>query len=253
MLMLGESVLSLLIVDVAESPGYYKTFFCGILSITLLDYLHFRSQPHAPDDHALRRSKEAAVTFTMLMQIYSAALVVLGTSYKMLLYEYVYMEQEAGASRKLWSNTISRLLAGSAEPMFEMDERQQRVSHFFCISMALVWLCSDLMIINHRGLSDNLGKCRLSNSGGFLKVVGLTLAFLRLALIVFMATLSQWVVEPSVLAFVGLVGILCQILLRVVGTSYFGPEYNSHDEDEASTDDVWPNVTKPQVEEEASK
>jgi hypothetical protein len=135
--------------------------------------------------------------------------------------------------------------------MFDMAERQQRVSHFFCISMALVWLCSDLMIINHRGLTDNLGKCRLSHSG-FLKFVALGLSFLRLALIVFMATLSQWVVEPSVLAFVGLVGIICQVLLRVVGSSYFGPEYNSHDEDEVTTNER-PNVTKPQVEEETSE
>jgi hypothetical protein len=36
MLMLGESVLSLLIVEVAEGSSYYKTFFSGIISITLL-------------------------------------------------------------------------------------------------------------------------------------------------------------------------------------------------------------------------
>jgi hypothetical protein len=46
MLMLGESVLSMLIVDITESAEYYKTFFSGILSITLLEFLHFRSQPH---------------------------------------------------------------------------------------------------------------------------------------------------------------------------------------------------------------
>jgi small-conductance mechanosensitive channel len=243
MLMLGESVLSLLIVDVAESSAYYKTFFCGILSITLLDYLHFRSQPHHADDHALRRSKEAAINFTLLIQIYSAALVVLGTSYKMLLFEYAYLSQENGSYRKLWSNPLARLLAGADEPMFATDERQQRVSHFFCISMAVVWLCSDLMIINHRGLQDNLGKCRFSHSG-FLRFVAISLAFLRLALIVFMATLSQWVVEPSVLALVGLIGIICQVLLRVVGSSYFGPEYESH----LIEDELWPNATKPQVE-----
>jgi hypothetical protein len=57
MLMLGESVLSLLIVDVTATSDYYKAFFSGILSITLLEFLHFRSQPHEEDDHALRRSK----------------------------------------------------------------------------------------------------------------------------------------------------------------------------------------------------
>jgi len=252
MLMLGESVLSLLIVDVMESKGYYTTFFCGIVSITLLDYVHFRSQPHVPDDHALRRSKEAAVTFTVLMQIYSAALVVLGTSYKMLLYEYVYSAKDTGSSRRLLSSPLHRLLAGSDVPIFDVDERQQRVSHFFCISVALVWLCSDLMIINHRGIYDNLGKCRVGRSS-FLRGVALSLAFLRVALIAFMTTLSQWVVEPSTLAIVGLVGIKCQILLRVVGTSYFGPEYTGDDVDEGSSRNVWPNVTRPRVEHKASK
>lgn len=46
MLMLGESVLSLLIVGVKERDDFYKTFYCGIISIALLENLHFRSQPH---------------------------------------------------------------------------------------------------------------------------------------------------------------------------------------------------------------
>lgn len=82
MVMLGESVLSLLIVGDPESSAYYKTFFCGILSITLLEYLYFRSQPHRPDDHAMRRSKEAGILFNYLMFIYCGALLILGTTYK---------------------------------------------------------------------------------------------------------------------------------------------------------------------------
>lgn len=82
MVMLGESVLSLLIVVVPETADYYTTFFFGIISITLLEYLHFRSQPHDPNDHAMRRSKEAGVAFNALMFVYCGALVILGVSYK---------------------------------------------------------------------------------------------------------------------------------------------------------------------------
>ena len=44
MLMLGESILSLLIVDVVDGdPRYDATFYAGILSVILLQYLHYRT------------------------------------------------------------------------------------------------------------------------------------------------------------------------------------------------------------------
>ena len=241
MIFLGESILSLLIVDVAEKSDYYKTSFSGIISITLLEYLHFRSQPHDADDHALRRSKEAGIIFTTIMQVYCASLVVLGTSYKMLLYEYVYEAKAAG--HRVLSNPLSLLLAGAGAPMFDLEERRQRIAHFFCISMAIVWLCSDLMIINHRGLKDNLGRCRFSHKG-LLRFFAFILVVLRIGMVCFIATLSQYVTQPSVLAFVGLIGISGQVLLRVVGSSFFGPEFEKHHDNDSS---LWPNVTKPQV------
>eukprot|EP00934_Nitzschia_sp_Nitz4_P007984 Nitzschia sp. Nitz4//scaffold8_size234185//202587//204558//NITZ4_001296-RA/size234185-processed-gene-0.405-mRNA-1//-1//CDS//3329559923//7974//frame0 len=246
MLMLGESVLSLLIVDVIESSSYYKTFFCGVVSIALLEFLHFRSQPHDPDDHAIRRTKEAGALFTCLMQVYSAALVVLGTSYKMLLYEHVYeASSDTGSHRVLLNNKIggylSRLLASSSEPMYDTDERQQRIAHFFSASMAVVWFCLDLMIINHKGIPDNLKRCQRAH----LKKLSFLLIALRIGLVVFIATISQYATEPSLLAFVGLMGISAQVLLRIVGSLFFGQAF----EFEASDDEAlhWPNVTTPQV------
>lgn len=59
MLMLGESVFSLLIVAPLEDPDYYTSFFCSLLTVILLQYLHFKSQPEAADHHAMRRSKNA--------------------------------------------------------------------------------------------------------------------------------------------------------------------------------------------------
>jgi hypothetical protein len=168
MLMLGESVLSLLIVDVTEGSSYYKTFFSGIISITLLgkkaipvvswsyvsrflthlifllEFLHFRSQPHSPDDHAMRRKKEAGILFTILMQIYSTALIVLGTAYKMLLYEYVYEAGDSG--KRMLFPVFSRLLAGSSgdDDRFTTEDRRQKVAHFFCASMAIMYVHHDI-------------------------------------------------------------------------------------------------------------
>ena len=87
--MLGESIFSLLIVDVPEEgTQFFATFLFGILTIMLLHFLHFQSQPHDPDDHAIRRHKNAGVMWNYIMQIYSFMLVCLGASYTFFLTDF---------------------------------------------------------------------------------------------------------------------------------------------------------------------
>jgi hypothetical protein len=62
MLMLGESVLSLMIVDLSGSNDYVVTFYAGIISVILLEYLHFRSQPHDPDVSTTKTNRSYACT-----------------------------------------------------------------------------------------------------------------------------------------------------------------------------------------------
>jgi hypothetical protein len=251
MLMLGESVLSLLIVEVSEQGDYYKSFFSGIVSITLLEFLHFQSQPNHPEDHAMRRNRHAGFAFANLMTVYSAALVVLGTSYKMILYEYVY--EESGIRRRSLFPMASRWLASDGDASgLDPEERRQRIAHFFCFSMALVFLCSDVMILVHRGLEDNLGRCRFTHTGS-RRVISLVLVMLRVGLIVFIATLSQYCTEPVSIAFIGLLAIMSQVGLRFVGSAIFesesehpSPDFDVSDSSEEASS-KWPNVTQPRV------
>jgi hypothetical protein len=228
MLMLGETVLSLLIVDLSEGFDYYKTFFSGIISIILLEYLHFRSQPHDPDEHAWRRDKNSSFVFLVLMQVYSASLIILGASYKMLLYEYVYAED---GNRRMLLPALTRLLAGgeSAALRFETDDRRQRVANFFCGSMALVFFCMDAMSIAHRGISANVHRCECEATQKTRYLVVLLIA-LRVAVIGFIASLSQYTTAPGVLAFVGMCVILVQLFLRVMGSFAF-PVNEEEEED----------------------
>mmetsp|Transcript_8766 Transcript_8766/g.25212 ORF Transcript_8766/g.25212 Transcript_8766/m.25212 type:complete len:582 (+) Transcript_8766:182-1927(+) len=254
MLMLGETVLSLLIVDTSESSNYYKAFFSGIISITVLEYLHFRSQPHKADAHAMRRSKEAGIAFSMLMQLYSAALIVLGTTYKMILYEFAY-ESDYSKRRSLFGGVLARFLAGSdSSPKYPTDERQQRIAHLFGGSMALVWLCMDAMILTHRGIKDNLGRCRFENHDSTnKKVMACVLVLIRFGLIALLASLSQYETAPVYLALIGLAGIICQVILRFIATSQFGDD----DDDRVIPEGVnaesyraaraWPNTTQARV------
>ena len=111
--MLGESIFSLLIVDVPEEgTQFFATFLFGILTIMLLHFLHFQSQPHDPDDHAIRRHKNAGVMWNYIMQIYSFMLVCLGASYTFFLTDfegtYALVVNSTQRAKKGWFLTSFR-------------------------------------------------------------------------------------------------------------------------------------------------
>ena len=264
MLMLGESILSLLIVDVSGGSDYYGTFYAGILSTILLQYQHYRSQPHHADEHAMRHKKEAAVAFSILMQIYSAALILLGVCNKMFLFEYVY--EDAGSHRRMTERNeeenpmlfdVPRGLAGGSAAALEYTtaDRQQRIAYFYCGSMAVVWLTCDLMLIVHRGLKHNIARCywKRTHKAKFLAV---TLILLRVGLIAFIATLFLYVTDPLVLPVIGLCCIFAQLILRVISSVVF-PDDGVHSEVDAHGNHVeveddedenkWPNTTQAQA------
>ena len=75
MLLLGESILSLLIVGTTPTLEYNIAFYAGIISVILIQYLHFKYAPHSADEHAFRRSVKAGVIYYVLTIIHSFALV----------------------------------------------------------------------------------------------------------------------------------------------------------------------------------
>lgn len=264
MLMLGESILSLLIVDISGGSDYYGTFYTGILSVVLLQYLHFRSQPHHADEHAMRRKKEAGMAFVILMQIYSAALILLGVSYKMFLFEYVYedegsrrtlIQEGEGAHRMLFDVTRGLAGGGSAALEYDTADRQQRIANFFCGSLAVVWFCTDVMLIVHKGLKDNVGRCKCKHTHK-TKLVAVVLILLRVGLIAFMATLFLYVTDPLLLPVTGLCCIFGQLILRVISNVVF-PDDRVHSEvddhgkhvivEDDEDENTWPNTTQAQA------
>ncbi len=252
MLMLGEGVLSLLVVDITNVPGYYVTFFGGVVSLTLMEYLHFRSQPHHPDQHAMRRSKNAGVLFAFVMQIYSGALIVLGASYKMFLYDFIYESTPSGGGGRrrglfplLSAILRERNLSGDDALRADPSSRRQHVANLFCGSLALSWLCSDVMILTHRGLDVNFHRCQCKGTKQ-IRIVAIGLVAMRVVLIVFIATVSRYDTRPETVSLWGMAGILAQVVLRVVGSVLF-PEDSMH-EGEHGDERKWPNVTEAQSE-----
>jgi hypothetical protein len=242
MLMLGESVLSLLIVEVVDTAEYYKAFIGGILSITLGQYLHFHSAPSDPDQHAIRRSVGSSFVFYWLFQAYSLALIVLGVSYKMSLLELVLMEDESdvGSYRRrgllsqgrMWKEEEDdhRWLAATGTASTSLDlsaaQRQQRIAHLFSASMAVIFFCSDAMSLAHRGIWTQIERCGCADTA--LKKMLLTvLVACRAILLVFIASLSQFVTDPSKVISIGTLAILAQVCVRLVGGYVFHDQEKS--------------------------
>ena len=233
MLMLGESVLSLLIIDVVEDRDFYITFFTGVISVVLLQFLHFKSQPHHAKDHAMRKSRPRGLFFGVLMLIYSAALIVVGVCYKMLLTEYSKEEQK----EQEYAKNV-RLLAGGddgGDSAYSTEERQLRIATLFGGSLALVFACLDLMSLAHNGVGETMDRCHEEKHGKIrikgLMMVGVT----RLALIALIASTFKIVTTPEYVALFGLGAIIAQIGIRFIGNIYFpsgsSNHANSHEEE----------------------
>ena len=255
MLMLGESVLSLLIVDVTEGRDYYTTFYCGLLTVILHQYLHFRSQPHSPKNHATRRSKDAGVWWGFFNQVYSSALIVVGVSFKLFLYEFGYVttarRQLATTDEFLAETPTERFLAGaSAAAAVSGEVRRQSIANLFCGGMATVWFSLDAMLLLHRGWKASLGRLKCEKRQK-TKIKGVLLLLTRVAVVVFFATLSRYETDPNQLAAFGLGGVSVQIVLRRFGGLYFAEDHShggGHEGDDANghhdpEHGKWPNVT----------
>ena len=232
MLMLGESILSLLIV--AESNGfrYFVTFYTGILSVTMLQYIYFRTQPYNIDDHAMRRSASGGLLFYFMLQIYSAALIVFGGSYKLMLLQYLD-EQRVG-------NNPSAVIHGS----FTLAQRQVRLANMFSWSLAFSFLALDFMIVSHRGFKAN--SARFRRLDGKLDMLRVVVAAVNIVLVIVSGTLSLWTNRLEALSVFGLIIIVAQIMSRTMKMKLFPVSKAKANEVHQS----WPNVTVPQISEE---
>ena len=232
MLLLGEGILSLLIVDVTEGKDYYTTFYSGLLTMVLLQYLHFRSQPHDPDHHACRRDKNAGTWWVIFNEIYSAALIVVGVSFKLFLFEFGYDEPERRLQRVDYLDT-SRMLAGdSGDAYLSTEQRRQNIANLFCGGLAVAWVCLDTMTLLHFGFGGIQRITCPRTKKTKLKAVALLVA--RAVLLCFVALLGRFETNPDRLAVWSLVAVVLQLVLRQIGGMYFSNEEHNSFSDETN-------------------
>ena len=230
MLMLGESVLSLIIVEESAGRRYFVTFSAGIVAVTMMQYLYFRSNPAEADDHAMRRSVAGGFQFFYSILLYSACLIILGCSFKLILHHYLDEEEKAEEGE-------------DAEE--ELQETARRITSMFSWSLAASFFFLDLMVIAHRGWTLNLS--RLTDKGRIrwgpmLCTIGTT------SMILLTALLPKFVTNLELLSVVGCAIILAQVLVRTLGYRYFPVSKNAMD-----VACRWPNVTEPRIKPHAGR
>jgi len=216
--MLGETVLSLLIVHVPSGVNeYYFTFFCAIISAVLMQFLHFQSEPCHPELHAVRRNKNAGMMYSIFNQFYSAALVAIGFSYKMMLTLFnveVIPNEDTTAEND--NHSRRRLAGGGGDEVIsiaERDDRRSSVAIFFCISMVLALVFLDLMSLAHKSAGDNTLSDRAKSPVKQKMFVASMIKLLTTILIGLTVFITN---EPSILALMGLIVLLVSVGCRIV-------------------------------------
>jgi len=214
MLMLGESILSLLIVAGSKGLPYFITFYTGILSVTLFQYMYFRSQPVDIDDHAMRRSAFAGFSFTVMIIVFSGALIVFGGSYKLILVQY--LDEQA----------LAKNSQAESQRAYSLQQRQVRIANLFSWSLAFSFASLGAMTTSHRGFSANLARCRLPN--GKWDPLSVAVGVVHVCLFVVAATLSRWTTQLEVLSALGLLVVVCQTMVMTLKLKLFPISKTSH-------------------------
>ena len=136
-------------------------------------------------------------------------------------YSLKYDEKEGGYRELAESSS-------SSSKKFELEERRQRISNIFCFSLAAVFLTLDLMLLAHFGFQKIYERVYCPERGRVLKMGVFIVGAIRLGLLGFIVTLSQYfTTDPEYVSLFGLFTIAAQVWVRFVGRIYF-PQDEEH-------------------------
>ena len=206
LLMIGEGILSLLIVETAEVKDYYIITTFGVITIIFIQILKFESEPSHGDGHAMWRNLLNGMCYSMLIQLLSMALIVFGVTYKVFLKDVV---KEAEKDDVYDYGTAARSLAAS--PAID-DEVSAAV---FSGSLCVVLISLEVLCLTHGGIKKSLRRLRKTedNSPNWPVII---IALFKVAIILLTATLSEWTIDSAVLTVVGCGVVFALAVTRVV-------------------------------------
>lgn len=213
MLLIGEAVLSLLIVETSVSAGYYVIAIFGVLTVVLLEVLKFETEPSHAEGHALWRSLRSAMLYGLLIQVLSMALIAYGVSYKLFLKAVVKYDKQAGYEDN--TNNRDRMLAPVP------DVADEASAALFSSSLSIVLISLELMLLTHNGVKQAYGHLLWKRPGhGGNRALNWTMIVItafKLCVLLFTLTLSLWEDDPTVLTFCGFAIMTIMTITRLLG------------------------------------
>eukprot|EP00574_Skeletonema_japonicum_P008487 CAMPEP_0201721756 /NCGR_PEP_ID=MMETSP0593-20130828/6355_1 /ASSEMBLY_ACC=CAM_ASM_000672 /TAXON_ID=267983 /ORGANISM="Skeletonema japonicum, Strain CCMP2506" /LENGTH=854 /DNA_ID=CAMNT_0048212625 /DNA_START=72 /DNA_END=2637 /DNA_ORIENTATION=+ len=205
LLMIGEGVLSLLIVATTESSDYYIITTIGVLTMIFIQILTFESAPSHSEGHALWRSYLSGMSFSMLNQLLSMSLIIMGLSYKVFLLNVLKEDEDSAYDGK------TRALAPSS------DINNSVAAAFYAGSLFVVLVSLELTTLTHTGLKETFNNmCRRDGGSTRLYWPVVVMNLLKLGLTLFALTLWVWTADPDVLSICGFTIVLSLTVTRVL-------------------------------------
>lgn len=224
MLMIGESILSLLIVETIESDEYYTIAALGCLTVIVLQMLKFESEPSHADGHALWRSMFAASLFSILIQILSMGLIAFGVSYKIML-SNVFQEELAKELKDILQNAYEdeghRRLAGVP------TVTDTAVASLFSGALSIVLLSLEMMLGTHKGVTKSYQLLFHEIETFHIFSLNWPLMFIslfKIGIMCFTATLSHWATDPTQVTIAGFLIVTAMAVTRIVGWGFVNHE-----------------------------
>jgi len=89
--------------------------------------------------------------------------------------------------------------------------------------MVIVWLTLDLMSITHKGLREQVKRCKRHKNKERFKITRVFFVLLHILFYFFFAVLGEARQEPEELAFIGLFAAIMQVGLQFLGVKLFPP------------------------------
>lgn len=231
MLMVGESILSLLIVETAESRNYYIITTFGVLTVILLHILKVESDPSHAEDHALWGNLRNAMSYGYLLQILSMALVAFGICFKIFLKDVVKEEKQQDAVEEYDPSAkavegYGRMLAPSG------NTSDEAAAALFTAALSFVLMSLELMLLTHNGLKKAIRRLYheqvetdddenvQSTRRDKLNIPIVIIAIVKIATIMFAITLNQWTSDPAILTLCGFGIVFIMALTRLLGWAF---------------------------------
>ena len=230
MLMVGESILSLLIVETTESRNYYIITTFGVLTVILLHILKVESDPSHAEDHALWGNLRNAMSYGYLLQILSMSLIAFGICFKIFLKDVVKEEQKEDAVDDYGYNEKDEKRGRMLAPAGSTSD--EAAAALFTAALSSVLVSLELMLLTHNGIKkairrlyheqpdtndhENVQSIRRDKLNTPIVII----AIVKFSTILFAITLNQWTSEPAILTICGFSIVFIMALTRVLGWAF---------------------------------